>query len=290
MMNNTMPTIDSFKHVLSARTVEDAWDRYVERLTYFGFPHLLYFTHRIIRTGEENVVDEAIELTSLPGRLLSEVLDQGLMHHVPMLRWIVRNLGCQSFDWLHERQAQGRLQPEDARCLALFRDHGLGHGMAISLADRAPRLRGGALILGPIGATQAELDGIWQTRGREVETLTLLLHQRLANLPFRSPEQILTLRQREALELAGIGFNTQEIATRLDLSAATVEKHMRLARHALGARTTAQAVMIAVTRRQIFVDPGEGCSAVSETGRRGPTGPWTYRQFPDSAGHEPSGT
>ena len=93
-----------------------------------------------------------------------------------------------------------------------------------------------------------------------LELLANLLHQRLAQLPYRRAEEVLTIRQREALELTGLGLSTQDIAERMKVSVATVEKHLRLARKALGAKTTTHAVLIACSRGVIFVDPGEACS------------------------------
>ena len=63
----------------------------------------------------------------------------------------------------------------------------------------------------------------------------------------------LTGRQREALEWVGEGKTTQDIATIMGLTQATVEKHLRLAREALGVETTAQAVLKASYQNQIFV-------------------------------------
>lgn len=63
----------------------------------------------------------------------------------------------------------------------------------------------------------------------------------------------LTNRQREALEWVSDGKTTQDIATLLGLTQATVEKHLRLARKVLGVETTAQAVIRAAFQNQIFL-------------------------------------
>ncbi|HBQ37029.1 MAG TPA: LuxR family transcriptional regulator, partial [Rhodobacteraceae bacterium] len=44
-----------------------------------------------------------------------------------------------------------------------------------------------------------------------------------------------------------------DIATIMDLTSATVEKHLRLAREALDVETTAQAVLKASYQSQIFI-------------------------------------
>ena len=62
----------------------------------------------------------------------------------------------------------------------------------------------------------------------------------------------LTQRQREVLQWVGDGKTAQDIALLMGLTAATVEKHLRLAREALDVETTAQAVLKAAFYNQMF--------------------------------------
>ena len=62
--------------------------------------------------------------------------------------------------------------------------------------------------------------------------------------PSREP----TIREREILGLLASGATDGQIATRLDLSPATVQTHVRNAKAKLGARTRAQAVALALKR------------------------------------------
>lgn len=64
----------------------------------------------------------------------------------------------------------------------------------------------------------------------------------------RQREQILTGRQLDALRLAAAGLTTTQIGRRLGVVNEVVCKHLKAARDRLGARTTAQAVAIAVHR------------------------------------------
>ena len=82
--------------------------------------------------------------------------------------------------------------------------------------------------------------------------LNNLLHLKLLTLPY-SGARALTKRQREVLQWVGDGKTTQDIAILLDLTPATVEKHLRLAREALDVETTAQAVLKAAFYNQMFV-------------------------------------
>lgn len=103
---------------------------------------------------------------------------------------------------------------------------------------------------------QHEVDAIWAEHGREIIAINNVTHLRITSMPFASSRRALTPRQREALEWVGDGKTTQDIATIMGLTPATVEKHLRLAREALDVDTTAQAVLKASFQNQIFVLPG----------------------------------
>lgn len=64
-------------------------------------------------------------------------------------------------------------------------------------------------------------------------------------------------RQREALEWVADGKTTQDVALLMGVSAAMVEKHLRLAREALAVETTAQAVAKGAMLNMIFQRPPE---------------------------------
>ena len=64
----------------------------------------------------------------------------------------------------------------------------------------------------------------------------------------------LTPREREVIKMLAGGFNGTEIAERLSLSPETVRIHIRHARGKLGARTPAQAAVLAVQRGEVTLD------------------------------------
>ena len=75
-------------------------------------------------------------------------------------------------------------------------------------------------------------------------------HLKILSLPI--PKQMLTKRQREVLEWVADGKTVMDTAQILGLNRATVEKHLRLAREALGVDTTPQAVLKASFHNQIY--------------------------------------
>ena len=69
------------------------------------------------------------------------------------------------------------------------------------------------------------------------------MHLKVQRLPQLNPNTPLTLRQREVLQWVGDGKTMLDIATIMDLTPATVAKHLKMARDALNVETTAQAVL-----------------------------------------------
>lgn len=258
-IHTTLDLVGQIDRILSASSIEQAWGHFRRRLGTLGFPHLFYFSHRLTCAAGEYVIDDSLELSGLPPALWAHIVARKMQFHLPMMRWIVGNNGVESWDWLDQRRKIGRVCPADLRVLELFERHGLSAGFAISLADRMPRIRGGVLLVGHAGQAQAHLDLLWRHVGAEAEMLSRVLHRCLVTLPYRNPDQVLTPRQREVLEMTGIGLTSTEIAERLMLTPPTVEKHLRLARQALGARTTTQAVLAATNRRLIFTGPEACC-------------------------------
>lgn len=272
-----MDLLTNIENVLAARSTDSLWRHYSAALSGLGFPYISYYGVRILQTGNHRIVDDRLFLTNCAPLLLQEILSQGAFASVPMYRWLTANHGCESWDWMQQRRLAGRLSEPEQQMLDLFARHGHVSGYAISLSDSVQQLRAGVIMSGRLGMPQSELDLVWQRNGRQVEALTRMLHLRLASIPFDPPRDVLTQRQREVLEQIAVGRTTQEIAALLEVTRATVEKHLRLARKSLGARTTPQAILLASARRQIFVDPGEIC--VAEANADGAEVAWSFKSF-----------
>ena len=115
------------------------------------------------------------------------------------------------------------------------------------------RSRGAMALTARQEINQDQVDAIWTIHGRTIHALCNVAHLKLMSLPYGNSRRALTKRQREVLEWVGDGKTTQDIATIMGLTPATVEKHLRLAREVLEVDTTAQAVLKASMQNQIFL-------------------------------------
>jgi LuxR family transcriptional regulator len=104
------------------------------------------------------------------------------------------------------------------------------------------------------GLSPEDVAGIWSRRGQEIELMCNLAHLKISHLPSWAGRRPLTDKQRRVLHWASEGKTAQETAIILGLSAATVEKHLRLARETLDVQTTAQAIAKAAPWNQLFIE------------------------------------
>ena len=190
-------------------------------------------------------------LTTHLDEYVQEFFDREMYKHAPMTKWAAENEGAMS--WSYIRRNEGSLTPIQREIIAFNRSHGVRAGYTISFAERSMRQKGAMALACHADLSQADVDEIWERHGKEINLSAQVAHLRITSLPFPSGERHLSRRQREVLEWVGDGKTMQDIATIMGLTVATVEKHLRKAREALGVDTTTQAVMKASLQRQIFV-------------------------------------
>lgn len=99
-------------------------------------------------------------------------------------------------------------------------------------------------------AIETWIDRLKATIG-DVHVATLYLHHKLSQQRFGRRRQSLSPRERDCISFLAIGYQTAQIADRLNLSDATVNEYIANARKKLGAQTRAQAVAVAVQHHLI---------------------------------------
>ena len=244
--------LDHLRHLTEARTVEEVWHLHCDWMAGNGFPRLVYgFTRALQRDVLADGVDLMI-LSNFPAEYVAGYIDQGLFRHAPMVRWATANTGAMRWRWIRDEAEAGRLTEAEQRVLAHNIAHGAMAGYTISFpADVSSRFRAVIGLCAAPGASQDDMDQHWERCGQDILLANHVAHMRMICIPFNSGRP-LTPRQREVLEWVGDGKTTEDIARIMGLTRPTVEKHLRLAREALGAGTTTQAVLKASFRNQIF--------------------------------------
>lgn len=254
--------LDHLSALIGARSVEELWALHTRKMAVFGFDRLLYGFTRFRSGNLFGDRDDFVVLSNLSPDYMRTYIDNGLYKSAPMVRWAADHEGACSWRVLHERCARGDLDPEERRVVDFNRTMGVVAGYTISFYDNSVRAKGAIGLVARPGLDQDAVDAIWASHGKELLVMNEIMHLKVHNLPYAALRPPLTSRQREVLEWVGDGKTTQDIATILGVSQATIEKHLRLAREALDVETTAQAVLKAWFQNQIFVaapaDPGQG--------------------------------
>lgn len=239
--------------LLEATTTEEAWEFHTQSMAAYGFDRLLYGCTQFLSGSSLGCPDDLIVLTNHSAAYADRFVNDGLYRNAPMLLWSMENDGACSWSMLQARIEADDLSPAEREVIAFNRKHGVTAGYSISFKSVRPRMKAAIALTAAPGLTQADVDALWQREGDSILALNNLAHHCIRSLPCETPRRALTQRQREVLSWVGDGKTIQDIAVLMGLTSATVEKHLRLARHALGVETTAQAILKAAFQNQIYV-------------------------------------
>lgn len=250
----TSDAVDFLDRIMRATTIVEVWALHTARMADFGFDRLLYAFSRFKPPNSLGSPDDSLILTNHHPDYVAAFIQGGLFRAAPMVQWVADHVGAQSWLLMQERMQHADLGPELRRVAQLNERFNVVAGYSIGFRDVSVRAKGGIGLCARKGLTQDDVERIWAASGREITVLNNVVHLRISALPYAT-RKALTARQREALEWVGDGKTTQDIATIMGLTPATVEKHLRLAREVLDVETTAQAVLTASFRNQIFVVP-----------------------------------
>lgn len=243
--------LDCLEQILGGRDISELERALFDVMGRHGFNNVFYTARFLLTLPSSLTRGDGVLISNLPPEIQRQFGADDMLSQSHWAQWVHLNDGeISSRDLLQET---ADLPP--TRMLHTARRPELEATQIISLRDRVLRSRG-ALILSPrIGASHDEVAELWDRHGRRIRTLARVFHMRMATMR-RETSPVLTPRQREVLEWRSAGKTISEIATILGVTPATIEKHMRLAREALGAETTAQAILKAHVAQELFSDDG----------------------------------
>lgn len=245
---------DYLEAVIDAHSMEQVWQIHLDAMAAYGFDRLIYGFTRFRTANSFGAPEDLLILTNHEAAYTDRFIGENMYFHAPMVKWASENVGACSWSWI--AQSLEDMAPSELKVVEFNRSHGVTAGYSVSFNNSSRRSKGAIALTGRQGVSQAELDAMWAEKGREIMIMNNVAHLKIIDLPFTHTKRSLTKRQRESLEWVGDGKTTQDIATIMGLTPATIEKHLRLAREALDVETTAQAVLKASFQNQIFVIEG----------------------------------
>lgn len=242
--------LDFLERVNAAETIEEAWTPLVAAMGALGFDRLIYGFTRFRTPNSFGDPDDILILTNHDRAYTDRFIGEKLYAHAPMVRWSAENTGACSWRWIQDHREH--LTEEELKVAEFNKRMGVTAGYSISFPAFSSRAKGAMALTARAGMDQDAADAVWRSDGRALHQMATVAHLKITTLPYGGSRRRLTDRQREALEWVGDGKTTQDIATIMGLTPATVEKHLRLAREALDVETSAQAVLKASFQNQIF--------------------------------------
>ncbi len=250
MNSNALTTY--LEALTNAQSVEELWALLTEKMAGFGFDRLIYGFTRYRSGASLGDPHDWVVLTNQPENYMKLFIDEGFYFHAPMLKWALENDGACSWRWMDDMARTDGFTPSERRVVEFNRKMGVTAGYTVSFRSVSVRSKGAIALTAKHGMSQDAVEQVWARHGDEILVINNVAHLKILTLPYTGARQ-LTKRQREVLEWVGDGKTTQDIAYLLGLTAATIEKHLRLAREALDVETTAQAVLKAAFYNQMFI-------------------------------------
>ncbi len=247
-----IPT-EELQKFLGAPSIEELWEMLGTRLAEAGFDRLLYGATRYRSGTSLGDPEDFVLLSTHETAYTDKFVGDALYFHAPMVKWALENDGASSWSALSARTLDGTMTEAEREVMAFNAAHGVTAGYTVSFRSASPRIKGAIALTARVGLDQTDVDRIWGAQGADIQALCTIAHLRILLLPYVAPGRVLTPRQREVLSWVGDGKTVQDIALLLELTPATIEKHLRLARDALCVETTAQAVLKASFQHQIYI-------------------------------------
>lgn len=239
--------------ILAADDVATAWRHCADALEELGLVNLIYGATRVPTWGIIGDGQDALVLYRGPQSYADVYLGEELYLDSPTYEWAEQNEGFTT--WAKAvSQTDKKPSLSQLKIVQLNIEHNCFAGFVGSLNHIVPGMRGVIGLSPGGGMLPPEADALWDRIGEDVEMLCQLMHVRIASLPQTSLRRPLTTRQREVLSWCAHGKTMQDVATIMNVSVGTVEKHLRLARDALDAQTTAHAVQKATSLNILLND------------------------------------
>lgn len=237
---------------LQMNNVEDLWSHHTKTLAGYGFDRVFYGFNAFRGAGLYDNPEDALLLTNMPADYVEAYVGGGMFRDGVMMRWATENVGAASWRDVYMAMAHEEPSKGEIAMRAMNEKHGITAGYTISFPMAIKNANAGIGMAVKKGMGQNEADAIWEQHGEDIEAICHVAHLCILQLPATGQRKLLTPRQSEVLEFVADGKTMADVAMLLERNVATVEKHLRGARDALGVETTAQAVRKASILNQIF--------------------------------------
>lgn len=227
--------------LVRANCIADVWRELCAEMEKLGLDMVLYGGSCLSINGVGRQEDTQI-LMHAPDEYAATFLGEKYYVKSVLFQWCAQNRSGFTTWKQALREIGVHPSPYATEMINLNASYGIEDGFFGSLGSVVPGASGVISLSNSTGMTEKDTDEIWAYSGDAIKLLCETFQLRFATLPQTGLFAPLTSRQLEVLYWYSEGKLVQDVATIMGISCGTVEKHMRMAREALDADTTAHAV------------------------------------------------
>ena len=257
--------------LLNAENLLDLWSNFTHIMSIFNFDRLIYGTTKFSRTGSTQTLRDGLLLSNHNPKYIKEMLKNRCFDNDT--RWISAN-NKNNISWNVDEQHLHKSDNNFTEILfyppvntppseyeinmwKLYKDYDVKAGHTLYFKHKIGTGVSGFALCSSPKMNQNETNKHWKKHGKSIEYLAKLFDELVRNLPYSnasllSPNKKLSKRQQQVLNWVSKGKSIQEISIIMHLSIPTIDKHLRLARENLDAKTTIQAMIRAQETQQLY--------------------------------------
>ena len=251
-MTDGLPLVTS---IALAASADEVWRLATQFFALKGLSRVNYGFTRFRSPRSMGDPDDALFLSTCDADYVQRYFRGKFFVRTPVYHWAEKNVGSTTWAFVRQAATAGLLSADELASVQENARIGVTAGITISYPANSSRSKGALGLIADTGLSEDDVETLWARERDALEAVAHIMHLKLIQFPIAARTRPLTSRQREALEWVADGKTTLDVAVLLGVSAAMVEKHLRLAREVLSVETTAQAVAKATLLNLIFQTP-----------------------------------
>ena len=265
MLENAIPK-NELEQILDCKSVSEIWTVYLKLLATLNFDRIIYATTNLGKSGLSESLKDGLVLSNHHPTLINEMVKNKCFDNDT--RWHSKNqinvmpweeaLGSNEIDYskyLFFPTIKKPMSMYEKNVIKNYQKFNLNAGYTIFFKHSSGTGSSGFSLCSKL--SQSETNRQWKKNGKTIITLSKLFDLHLWQLPYVHFSLLpirrkLTKRQREALHWISNGKSIVETSIIMNLTVPTIDKHLRLARENLDAKTTIEAMVKAQTNAQLY--------------------------------------
>jgi LuxR family transcriptional regulator len=271
--------------ILDATDVIELWSNFTKIMSEFRFNRIIYATTKLSKSGLSEDLKDGLVLSNHDPKYIKEMIKNKCFDNDT--RWMEVNKS-NSVSWaVSDHTINTKIDKDcttfrygllnklkfseilfyppiktppsryEKNIWKLYNEYNVKAGHTLYFKHLFGRGTSGLALCSSPEMDQAETNSYWESNGKNIEFLSKLFDKKIRQLPTTNFSQLptrkkLTKRQKSVLQWISKGKSISDISTIMELSVPTIDKHLRLARKNLNARTTIQAVIKAQKNKQLY--------------------------------------